>query len=212
MNDMTEAKMICATDGNCPVRNYFTNIRKAVVSIFEGLTVTSSWFFRRPATIQYPDKIEKPVQEMLPENYRGILEVDVARCSGCALCSKTCPIGALAVNVEKNAETGEREILQFDIDIGKCMYCGLCSEACKFDAIRHTPDFEAVSCSASDLVLHFVKEPVPVAKPKTAPPRRPLGTILATVVPGCYDRVRWPGMPETPEAAKSDAPAEKETS
>ncbi|MBI5502038.1 MAG: 4Fe-4S binding protein [Deltaproteobacteria bacterium] len=172
---------------------YFADIGRAIATTFEGLTVTSSWFFRRPLTIQYPDKLDKPIQESLPEGYRGILEVDLQRCTACALCQKTCPIGAVQVKAEKNAETGVREIVRFDIDMGRCMYCGLCSEACKFDALSHTTDFEGVEASPDGLVLHFVRKPVPVAKAKDQPPRRPLGSILAEIVNPCFGRVRWRG-------------------
>ncbi|MCH7911762.1 MAG: NADH-quinone oxidoreductase subunit I, partial [Deltaproteobacteria bacterium] len=54
---------------------YFKNIKDTVFTIFEGMTITFSHFLRRPMTIQYPDRIEKPVQETLPLRYRGILEV-----------------------------------------------------------------------------------------------------------------------------------------
>jgi NADH-quinone oxidoreductase subunit I/NAD(P)H-quinone oxidoreductase subunit I len=177
------------------VKRYFADIGRAVSSTVEGLSVTMSWLFRRPLTIQYPDKIEKPVQEMLPDGYRGLLEVDLRKCIGCLICTRSCPIGALQTKVEKNAATGVREIVQFDIDIGRCMYCGLCSEACNFGALRHTPDFEATASRPEDLVLHFAREPVPVSKDKAGegPPRRPLGTILVDVVPPCLGRKRWPG-------------------
>jgi formate hydrogenlyase subunit 6/NADH:ubiquinone oxidoreductase subunit I len=198
------------------LRGFFTDIGRAIATTFDGLSVTSSWFFRRPLTIQYPDKIEKPVQEMLPDGYRGLLEVDLGRCTGCALCQKNCPIGAVIVKVEKNAATGVREIVQFDIDIGRCMYCGLCSECCKFEALQHTTDFEAVSCSPEGLVLHFARKPAPVAKVKAGegPPRKPLGSILAETVEPCFKRVRWPGRrgprpceePAAPPPAASPAP------
>lgn len=165
-------------------RAYFGNIWRAASSIFVGLSVTMSWMFRRPATIQYPDKIEKPVQEMLPEDYRGILEVDLARCVACLLCMRTCPIGCIEIDIAKNAETGAREIARFDIDMGRCMYCGLCTEACAYDSIVHTTQFEACMPHPDLLVLHFVKEPVPVArhKPGEGPPRRPRGSILPEVM------------------------------
>jgi len=177
------------------VAEYFAAIGRAIATTFEGLSVTSSWFFRRPLTIQYPDKMDKPVQEQLPDGYRGILEVDLQRCTACALCQKTCPIGAVQVKAEKNAETGVREIVRFDIDMGRCMYCGLCSEACKFGALSHTTDFEGVEASPDGLILHFVRRPVPVAKAKPGeqPPRRPLGSILAEIVNPCFGRVRWRG-------------------
>lgn len=168
------------------VGDYFRNVFRAAATIFEGLAVTKSWLFRRPMTIQYPDKIEKPVQEMLPATYRGILEVDLDLCTGCMLCSRTCPIGTITVNIEKNAETGNRDITRFDIDIGQCMYCGLCVEACKFDALCHTTEFEASVPTPEELVLCFVKKPQPAArhKPGQAPERRRPGTILCNIIPG----------------------------
>ncbi|MBP6875325.1 MAG: NADH-quinone oxidoreductase subunit I [Candidatus Eisenbacteria bacterium] len=188
-------------------REYLANIWRAVTSTFEGLSVTMSWMFRRPATIQYPDKVEKPVQEMLPPGYRGVLEVDLQRCIGCLLCQRTCPIGCIQIKVEKNAETGVREITQFDIDMGRCMYCGLCSEAEDCDAIMHTTQFEATVPHPDLLVLHFVKEPVPVAKRATAPPRRPLGSILDEVLAEFGRRSRghrWQGMKPAADASQPD--------
>jgi formate hydrogenlyase subunit 6/NADH:ubiquinone oxidoreductase subunit I len=176
-------------------REYFANIGRAITTTFEGLTVTSSWLFRRPLTIQYPDRIDKPVQEMLPDTYRGILEVDLSRCSGCLLCARACPIDAIEIKVEKNKETNVREITRFDIDIGKCMYCGLCVEACKFDSIVHTTQFEATTDSPEGLVLRFVNEPAPVSKHKEGqgPARRPQGSILAELPRTIYGSTRWMG-------------------
>jgi formate hydrogenlyase subunit 6/NADH:ubiquinone oxidoreductase subunit I len=182
-------------DLGAPVREYFARIGRAIVSTFEGLAVTASWLFRRPLTIQYPDRIDRPVQEMLPESYRGILEVDLDRCTGCLLCAKACPIDCITIKLEKNPSTGVREIQKFDIDIGRCMVCGLCTEQCKFDSISHTTDFEATADSPEHLLLHFAKRPQPVSKHKAGegPARRPQGSILAEVVPACFGRVRWPG-------------------
>jgi formate hydrogenlyase subunit 6/NADH:ubiquinone oxidoreductase subunit I len=203
------------------VRGWFADIGRAVGSIFEGLAVTMSWMFRRPWTIQYPDKIEKPVQEMLPDTWRGVLEVDLGRCVGDLLCERACPIGCIAMKVEKNAATGVREITKFDIDIGRCMYCGLCQEACKFGALCHTTQFEACASSADGLVLHFAKDPVPVSRHKAGegPARQPPGSILPSVIAPCYGRKPWspprvpaaaePGIGAVPPAVPAPAPAEE---
>ena len=196
------------------LREYFANVYRAVTSIFEGLSVTMSWMFRRPLTIQYPDKIEKPVQDMLPDTYRGTLEVDLHRCVACMLCQRSCPINCITIEVAKNAETGEREFARFDIDMGRCMYCGLCTEACNYDAIVHTAQFETTVGRPDELVLHFVRKPTLVArhKPGEGPPRLPRGSILAEIVPA-FGRRRganiWRGKaaPQVPPAAAVPVPA-----
>jgi len=189
-----------------PVRAYFGNIRRAVSSTFEGMTVTMSWLFRRPSTIQYPDRTEKPVREMLPETYRGLLEVDLSRCTACLLCAKTCPLGCISIETCKHPD-GAREFQTFDIDNGLCMFCGLCAEACNFDALAHTREFEASVSSAEQLTVRFVDRPGRlVAKAKDLPPRRPRGSILAALIPG-FGRRRRRAAPPEPPASPAPAPA-----
>ena len=106
------------------VIEYFQNVRDTVTSIFEGMSITFSHFVRKPSTIQYPDRIAQQVQATLPLRYRGILEVDMDICTGCLACERVCPINCIAIGIEKNAETNQRDFTQFDIDICKCMYCG----------------------------------------------------------------------------------------
>ena len=52
-------------------------------------------------------------------------EIDSAKCKGCTLCARTCPVGAIAGKV-KEAHV---------IDKAKCIKCGACMEKCKFGAI-----------------------------------------------------------------------------
>jgi formate hydrogenlyase subunit 6/NADH:ubiquinone oxidoreductase subunit I len=149
------------------VGQYFKNISNAVTSTFEGMAVTMSWMFRRPMTIQYPDKIEKPIEETLPDCYRGVLEVDTGICTGCMACQKACPIGCIRIKVGKNAETAERMLERFDIYVARCMFCGLCSEACPTGAIHHTSHFEIANDKLENLLLRYVPaNPTPVYKPK----------------------------------------------
>jgi NADH-quinone oxidoreductase subunit I len=195
--------------GDALPQGWFRNVQRTVSSIFEGLAITMSWMFRRPITVQYPDKIEAPIQDVLPDAYRGILELDVRLCTGCLLCEKTCPIQCIAIGIEK-VEGGGRNLTKFDIDISKCMYCGLCQESCNFDALRHSAEFEATQRSTADLLLHFVSTPQPVAKFKAgeAPARRPRGEILKEVIPGFRDRPgKRPGDPTPPPPPLPPRPA-----
>lgn len=142
------------------VARYFGNIWTAASSFYEGLSVTLSWLFRRPMTIQYPDKIEKPIEEQLPERYRGILEVDIRYCIGCSACMRTCPIDCITVEVAKHPESGTRMLTRFDIDISKCMFCGLCVEVCPTGCLHHTTLFEGTNGRIENLILRYVGTPV----------------------------------------------------
>lgn len=145
---------------------YIKNIAETAATIFEGMAITFSHFVRRPMTIQYPDRIEKPVQETLPLRYRGILEVDLDICTGCLACERVCPITCITIGIDMDKQTKQRTFGNFDIDICKCMYCGLCAEACPTGSIRHSQEFEGASYNPAGLVRHFVKEPVALYKPK----------------------------------------------
>ena len=149
------------------LKNYFINIKKAFVSIFEGLAVTLSYLARKPITIQYPDRIPTPVQEMLPSTYRGVLEVDMKICTGCLACMKRCPIDIIRIDTFRDTETKKNYITHFDIDIAKCMFCGLCTEVCPTGSIRHSTEFEASSANIINMVLQYVEygDKVPYYKP-----------------------------------------------
>ncbi len=52
------------------------------------------------------------------------LTIDEAKCTGCRVCARECPQGAI---------TGEKKL--HVIDQEKCIKCGLCRDLCKFDAV-----------------------------------------------------------------------------
>ncbi|MBI2893493.1 MAG: 4Fe-4S dicluster domain-containing protein [Deltaproteobacteria bacterium] len=154
-------------------REYFASLRNAATTVFEGMAVTASHLFREPITIQYPDRMERPLPEMLPMRYRGLLEVQMDICTGCKRCEKSCPIDCIAIDLEK-IDTGgpkkETVTTRFDIDMGKCMYCGLCVEACVAEstgAIRHTREFEAAASTLDGLLFRFIQpgQHFPLYKP-----------------------------------------------
>lgn len=163
-------------------RSYIARSCRAALSVLEGMAVTLSWMFRRPCTVQWPDKMEQDLESSLPERFRGILEVEVTICTGCQACERACPISCIVVGTERNVETKERFLTRFDIDAAKCMYCGLCSEQCPTGAIRHTTQFAGASPDLGDLLLRYIgpgQKRVPY-KPKTETgPLPPRGSLAA---------------------------------
>lgn len=60
------------------------------------------------------------------------IKVILEKCTGCKLCVRACPFGAIEV-VNKKAV----------IDLAKCNLCGACADSCKFEAILITKEASA---------------------------------------------------------------------
>lgn len=148
---------------------YLKDILETVSTVFEGMSITFSYLIRRPTTIQYPDKIEKPIQDTLPLRYRGHLEVDVDICTNCKACERDCPITCIAITDSEETDK-KRWMTQFDIDLAKCMYCGICSEVCPTGAIRHSQEFEGACYDPATMTRRFIMEGKSV--PSFKPPKK----------------------------------------
>lgn len=160
------------------ITEYFSNIRDTTTTIFEGMTITFSHLFRRPVTIQYPDRVPRPVKETLPDRFRGFLKVDMEICTACLACMTDCPIDCIKIVTKKEETTKERVLTQFDIDEAKCMYCGLCTEPCPTGAIHFTREFEGATEDISTLLFRFVP-PGQVIVPYKAPKREKEEGVVA---------------------------------
>jgi len=59
-------------------------------------------------------------------------KVDTAKCIGCGLCMKNCPVSAISRLPEVPAG---KKLAPVEIDQSKCIKCGVCMSNCKFKAI-----------------------------------------------------------------------------
>ena len=129
---------------------YLSNVFSALSTTFEGMSVTFSHLFRKPYTVQYPDRMPMRVQDTLPYRYRGILEVDLEICTGCLACERACPIDCIEMDAVRHGK--ELEWISFTLDYQKCMFCELCVYPCPKDCIHMGTEFAFVSYDRSEFV------------------------------------------------------------
>ena len=189
----------------------FTDIKNLLI----GMKITSKHLGKRAITLQYPE------QKMpMTERSRGIVvllsdkETGELNCTGCMLCAKACPTGAIFVDAPRD-ENKKRHLKSFVVDHGLCCFCGLCEEACNFCAITMTPKYEFSDLTKEGLVWDMGKLQemgrdaayVDTRKKKVAPAAKPAApsTGIATApAPPSPD----PTPATEPKPAVSDSGAE----
>lgn len=144
------------------MKEYFSNIYTALVTIFIGMKVTLKHLFVPSVTIQYPD-----VKPELPERERNRLYVNMDDCIGCDQCARACPVNCIEIETVKSLPTedlgktsnGKKKALwvtKFDIDIAKCCYCQLCVFPCPTECIYMTDVYEFSEFERDKLIYDFV--------------------------------------------------------
>jgi NADH-quinone oxidoreductase subunit I len=121
-----------------------------LIAIVKGLWITIKHFFRKKATIHYPEQVREfsPVyrgQHMLKRDEQGR-----ENCTACGLCGPAEAITMKAAERKANEMHLYREEKYaeiYEINMLRCIFCGLCEEACPKDAIYLTISKELVPAS-----------------------------------------------------------------
>jgi NADH-quinone oxidoreductase subunit I len=123
------------------LKKTFKFIKKmTLIELFQGLSVTLKYFFKKNVTLQYPEE-ETPRSN----RFRGMLALrrypnGEERCIACKLCEAVCPACAITIEAGPRESDGTRRTTQYDLDVFKCINCGFCEEVCPVDSIVLTDE------------------------------------------------------------------------
>jgi hydrogenase-4 component H len=92
-------------------------------------------------TLPYPFAPANPAPD-----FRGLPEVDVAKCIGCGGCVSVCPPNLISVQDRGPEAT-------FTWTRARCTYCGRCAEVCPEEAVTMSQSFETATDNLDDLTL-----------------------------------------------------------
>ena len=93
----------------------------------------------RPITEEYPFG-----KKVVAERFRGKLDIDPVKCTGCSVCEVVCPAGVITMVPVAQKKIGDRtvDIKRPDFELYSCISCGQCVDDCRFGALTLTHDFE----------------------------------------------------------------------
>ncbi|HOY47993.1 MAG TPA: NADH-quinone oxidoreductase subunit I [Flavobacteriales bacterium] len=128
-------------------------------AVLKGMAVTLKHFFKRPATIKYPEQTRE-----FSEVYRGkhVLKRDengAERCTACGLCAVSCPAEAITMVADERKKGEEKLYCEekyaaiYEINMLRCIFCGLCEEACPKQAIFLTKEIVPSDYDRDDFIF-----------------------------------------------------------
>jgi NADH-quinone oxidoreductase subunit I len=144
-----------------------------LVSIAKGMAITLTHFFKKKASINYPEETRpfSPVFRGLHVLNRD--EEGRERCTACGLCAVACPAEAITMEAAERQEgeeglyREEKYAAKYEINMLRCIFCGLCEEACPKDAIYLSETFTPANFTRESFI--YGKPDLLIPDPKKEP-------------------------------------------
>ncbi|MDX1936983.1 MAG: NADH-quinone oxidoreductase subunit NuoI [Flavihumibacter sp.] len=142
-------------------------------NILKGMGITLKHFFKKKATISYPEQTRpfSPVFRGLHVLNRD--EEGRENCTACGLCAVACPAEAITMEAaerlpgEENLYREEKYAAKYEINMLRCIFCGLCEEACPKDAIYLSETFAPANYQRQTFI--YGKPDLLIPHPKEEP-------------------------------------------
>lgn len=96
---------------------------------------------KKPITEEYPK-----VRQEAPERFRGCLDWNPEKCTGCGMCAMDCPANAIEmIVIDKKTR---RFVLQYHID--RCTFCAQCVHSCMHGCLEMRSDLWELAAMDKD--------------------------------------------------------------
>lgn len=106
--------------------------------------------FSPPVTEKYPFE-----RQEAPKRFRGKLEWNPEKCTGCGLCSKDCPSNALEMIIVDRAK--KQFVVRYHAD--RCTFCAQCVQNCRFKCMNMSnEDWELAALSKEPFTVYYGNE------------------------------------------------------
>jgi hydrogenase-4 component H len=106
--------------------------------------------------VKKPDTEAYPFTKItLPQTYRGKLDIDPMKCTGCSICAYVCPASVITMIEVGKRKLGEKEVAvkRPKFDLYTCIFCGECVDNCPFGALELTKNFELATPQKETLIM-----------------------------------------------------------
>lgn len=107
--------------------------------------------------LETPNTRTYPYQKVdLPLRFRGKLDIDPEKCTGCQVCSFICPASVITMVDLGTRKVGDRElpVKRPLFDLASCIFCGECVDNCAFKALEMTKQFELATADKKSLIMN----------------------------------------------------------